>query len=195
VGTIRRYTSRVVAEGAAEALRAAGIIATVVGDADALAHIGFGKGFGDFAVVIREESRKAEAARILAELEAEPPAAEAGWEESAAAPDLSRLDPSLEIPCVHCGYDLRSLPRSDAGEVDCPECGGRVDLMEAIVARHGPEGLSACYAEEADPIPDEVVDAAVLDCRGCQYSLAGLPQVGNCPECGLEYSKRRLLRG
>lgn len=176
-------------------LRAAGILSTVVGETDALSDLGIGRGYaqGRFVVLLDDATRYEEAGRLLADLDAHPARADPGWEEDASTPDLSRLDPDLPIPCPFCTYDLRGQTRT-AGRVTCPECGREVNALEAILERHGPEALEGCYPAPADPLPDAVVDALPLFCRRCRYPLAGLPRESHCPECGLPYSKRRMLR-
>lgn len=193
--TIRRYTSHIAAQEAALALRCSGIIAAVVSDSDAIARIVGGAGVGAHAVVIEDASARVRARGVLAELEAHPVRADPEWEDTAAAPDLSLLDPSLPVPCPLCSYDLRALGGALGGEVICPECGGRVDFVRAILERHGPEALARCYPEPEDMISEEVVRSAALVCRRCQYPLGGLPAESHCPECGLAYSKRAMLRG
>lgn len=190
----RRYPTQLGAQEAVHALREAGMQATVVGESDALGGMGIGSGYaiGRFVVLLDDESRRAEAARVLDELESVPALADPGWED-AAAPDLSRLEPELVIPCPGCGHDLRGQERGRAGEALCPECGATVSVLEAVLARHGPEALERCYPEPPEPVGDAVVDAALVHCRRCRYPLAGLPRESHCPECGLPYSKRRIL--
>jgi hypothetical protein len=194
--SLRRYPTQLAAHEAVQALRAAGILATVVGETDALSDLGVGSGYalGRFLVLLDDTARYEEAGRLLDELDAHPAHADPGWEEDASAPDLSRLDPGLSIPCPLCMYDLRAQARTPAGQATCPECGGVVSVLEAVLGSHGPEALGPCYPEPVDPLPDAVVDASVLFCRRCRYPLAGLPRESHCPECGLPYSKRAMLR-
>lgn len=195
MGTVRRYMSHIAAQEAALALRSGGILAAVVSDTDALGSSGGCSGAGPHAVVINNPSEHGRAQGILADLDAHPVSADPEWEDAAAEPDLSVLDPALPVPCPFCSYDLRAAPRPDGGEVTCPECGGRVDFVQAVLDRHGPEALARCYPAPEDTISDEVVHAAALLCTRCQYPLTGLPPESHCPECGLGYSKRGMLRG
>jgi hypothetical protein len=194
MGTVRRYPSHIAAQDAAVALRAAGIMATVVSDADVFGHASLSSGFGPHAVVIDESASHGQAKKILAELDANPISADPAWEESASAPDLSRLDPALPIPCPFCQYDLRGAPRDAAGLATCPECAQSVDILGAVIGHHGPEALAPCYPEPESAITDDILAAAALLCRRCNYSLAGLPVESHCPECGQPYSKRRMFR-
>lgn len=191
MGTVRRYRSHIAAQDAAEALRAAGIVSAVVSDSDALGGMASVSGLGAYAVVIEDPSRDREARRVLAELDAHPIAADPGWEDAADTPDLSLLHPALLIPCPSCGVPL---PR-DAAITACPACGAHVDPVAIALELHGPEALGDCYPDPNDQTTDEVLIASGVRCPGCRYSLAGLPLIALCPECGLPYSKRRILRG
>jgi hypothetical protein len=200
MGTLHRFTTHLAAQGAVKALRAAGFKATVVGD---LTVLGSGSTVNRaplYDVVIDDTADHEAAGRVIEDFDANPMTADPGWEDTAAAPDLSRLDPTLEIPCPICSFDLRALAPPSGGDVTCPGCGGSVDLIRLILARHGPEALASCFPEPEDAIAaaltgsDAAVDAAPLCCSRCGYSLSGLPQVSHCPECGLAYSKRRMLR-
>ena len=188
MGTVRRYMSRIAAQDAAEALRSAGIIATVVSDLDVLGSMPQ-SGDGSHAVEIQDPADHDRARQVLETLDDQPITAEAGWEDSAATPDLAALAPGLAIPCPSCSAELARDASLDA----CPACGAPVDPTAIVLAMHGPEALSACYPEP-DPLPDAAVDLAAFECARCRYSLRGLPQVSHCPECGLPYSKRRMMR-
>lgn len=215
--TIARYFSPVDAEHAAMHLRAHGIAAAVVGAGDPVANvISIAGVMGQFGVAVIRSADVDDATRLLTDFASEHAAhaPEPGWED-AAEPDLTKLDPALPIDCPACSRDLRpTIARmpAGAGTITCPDCAERVDLAARVVALHGPEALAACYPDESDPYesddesdlpgdaelePDAVarIDAAlVCPTHGCRYPLAGLPDLGACPECGRGYDKRELRR-
>ncbi len=95
--------------------------------------------------------------------------------ESQAAPDLSTLNPALAPQCPACD---RILPL-DASVSACPHCNEPVDIVDLIIAAHGPEAFA--------PAPDPVTRHA---CARCGYPRRGLPDPEVCPECGTRFPAR-----
>lgn len=92
--------------------------------------------------------------------------------ESQAAPDLSTLNPALAPPCPSCNRILAL----DASLSACPHCHQPVDIIDLIVAAHGPEAFAG--------VPDPVTRHA---CARCGYPRRGLPHPEVCPECGTPF--------
>ncbi len=182
---VRSYTTLLEARRAADHLLANGIIARVSEGRDLLTYQR-----NEHFVIIPEASELDRAKALLVELEASPETLDPEWE-STTEPDLSLLDPAIKVNCPNCRYSLRGLPQHSK----CPECGTPFDLVEVLIAQHGPEVLADCYPEVGPEISQELIDTAAISCPGCGYSLQGLPESGTCPECGSEYSKREILRG
>ena len=183
---IRTYPSLLQAQQAADFLRANGIIATVLGGTDAFAAIGLTSLGGRFIVSIAAALERDRARGLLDEFDAGSSEQDL---ETEAVPDLSLLDPRTPAPCPSCSVQLPL----DASVSLCPACKAAVNVVEVLLKRYGPELLSDCYPQGGQDFPDDVIDAALLACGGCEYPLQGLPAIGACPECGREYSKRDML--
>ncbi len=141
-----------------------------------------------FEVLIYSRDEAEEA--TLAIQEAEQEVAEGGWDDPG-QPDLSRLDPSMQPNCPGCD---RLLPlRVNLGK--CPSCGLAVDVVEELVARHGPEALAECYGGPGVLVDDETLQMAAVPCPVCEYALTGLAARGRCPECGQSYDKAGIIQG
>lgn len=145
----------------------------------------------DRAAVLVEAVELATARRLVSEM----PREQAGPQPE--APDLSRLDPWLAPPCPACGA---SLPL-DASVERCAACAEPIDVAELIALRHGPESLEVCYGEgcahpegERSELDGAQLERLALTCPRCRYALSGLRTLGNCPECGLGFDKRELVR-
>lgn len=186
---VARYPNPLLAEAAAEFLRQSSIAARSTGRLGGDGITGTtGGGVFEVAVLVREQAGRAR--ELLAEFNASGPQLDPDWEQ-VSAPDLSRLEDRHRPVCPACGEPLKT----DATVMRCPRCGGAANLVELIVAQHGPEALEPCYTIEAQELPDDLVEGAPLACPGCQYPLGGLPPEGVCPECGTPYNKQNLLRG
>lgn len=90
-------------------------------------------------------------------------------------PDLSTLDPSLLPSCPACA----ALLPPDASLSTCPSCAAPVDVVELIIAAHGPEA----FAKAPDPVTR-------FCCGRCGYPRRGLPDPEICPECGTPFDPR-----
>ena len=141
----------------------------------------------DRAAVLVEVAKLALAERLVTEMPRDPaPEPE--------TPDLSRLDRALAPDCPACGAELAL----DASVDRCHVCAGPVDVAELIALRHGPECLETCYTEHAPGSRTELardqLERLALTCPRCRYSLSGLPMLANCPECGIGFDKRELVK-
>lgn len=184
----RAFTSLILARQAASYLVNNGIPATILGEQDAFGGGGaYGSG-GQYTVVV-EDAYKDAAKDMLNHMDQIPVEKDPDWE-SQIRPDLSMLDAATTAPCPSCSEDLPL----DASVTKCPRCAAPVDVVEVLVARHGPEVLDACFPDLQEDIPADVLDASLIDCPGCGYSLTGLAHRGQCPECGADYSKQDILR-
>lgn len=187
---VRRYTSPLHAEQAAQWLRDHGVPAKVVSSTS-----GLPSGFFEhrpYVLMIQVREQMDEAERLLHELDETPATLDAGWEADA-LPDLSRLEGTgVDAPCPHCDV---ALPL-DAALASCPSCGAPVDVAEIIADRHGPEALEKCYdavdVTHAEATVDPVAFAA--PCPSCGALLAGQPVRGRCESCGGLYDKDEIIR-
>lgn len=190
---IRVYESFLIAQFAAEYLRAHGVAAMALESSLVNEVLSFSRKPHNARIFIAKGVDPVEASRLLDEFDANPPQMEEGWEDQETEPDLSRLDLSklpgkVKPMCPRCGYALAGL--GDEGE--CPECGAAFDLVSLIVHAFGPEVLEDCYGpgERPDLAHAELVP---VSCARCGVSLVGQPQAGACPHCGEGYDKRELL--
>ncbi len=87
-------------------------------------------------------------------------------------PDLADLDPSFRPRCPDCDVVLPPIATMEA----CPSCDAPVNIIDLIVAQHGPEAFAAP--------PDPVTRHA---CARCGYPRRGLPDPEICPECGTPF--------
>lgn len=142
------------------------------------------------------------AAALLNEFDATPDPPDSEWADES-EPDLTRLPPSLTVPCETCKYNLRSLIRSTSkspstAPIRCPECGTSNLPLERVLARHGPEALLDCYQDDEPEDPDWTEDAVIrrlhLPCPHCRCPLHALDLEGHCPACAQPYNKRAIVR-
>lgn len=138
---VRRYQRSLDAIAAVHYLRAHGIPATHITRADEGAAFPPIDRNGRNEVIVSDEQTRRAAEPLLDEMESEPARFDPGWEAASDRPDLTRLDPSITIPCPWCESDL---PR-DASITDCPHCNEPVDILDLLVHRHGPDILAPCY--------------------------------------------------
>lgn len=196
---VARYQDHLLAQEAATYLRSQQIAAGVTG--------GLLSGHGPFAgavkgqylVMVGERVNLARAKALVRALDLARIELSPEWEDEA-EPDLSLLDPKLVPPCPACGGVI-----SVVGE-RCTCCGAEVDLVELVVAEHGPEALADCYPDPSEvwanlseseqaalDLPLELTtedwQALEMPCSRCGYALGGLPGRGTCPECGQAYDK------
>lgn len=177
---LRRFASRIQAEHAAMFLRRNHINAIVVGDFVQSVWGVLTPKMLQVELMLLDPDRREEAERLLDEFDQNPIELEPGWEEES-QPELTGLDLSrFDLSCPGCGEDLSDL---DAVGL-CPNCSGEYDLLELIVARHGPEALEALYAQ-----------APTLQwvrrhrCKECGHDITALPTRGRCPSCGKLFDK------
>jgi predicted RNA-binding Zn-ribbon protein involved in translation (DUF1610 family) len=85
-------------------------------------------------------------------------------------PSLAEYLADRDIPCAHCGYNLRGLTSHT-----CPECGGEIPDVVIADERPGTERLVE-YLRHHDVI-----------CKHCHYNMRGL-NTNRCPECGATYT-------
>jgi len=180
---IRRYSNALEAEAAAGYLRENGIAASVVGGH---VHGVFGLSslrFAQLELVILDAAQQSSAEELLAQFEREGPELAPEWEREA-EPDLSRIDTErVPITCAACGCPLRIGGRAEEA---CPECGAVNDVVDRIIAAHGPEGLAAALGAGEGA---ESGSTRRVPCPECGYPLEGPETRGRCPECGGLYDK------
>lgn len=172
-------------------LRNHGILARVLGHLDPLAGISpYRCEITPYSVVIADKNDEVDTYAILETLTGVRDDDDGTWEEQA-QPDLSRLDPALAPACPGCGQLLALTQTAD----HCPRCACAVDLVELVVASHGPDVLARCYAcgDPSDDLPAILLDQAPVSCPKCRYGLRGLDPVGACPACGEPYDKAALI--
>lgn len=145
---------------------------------------------GIYEVFIAERKLEPDATRLLQQMADQPASYDPDWELTVQVPDLSRLNDSVAQACPSC---TKTLPMDPLLE-RCPSCDAEVDVVELIVARHGPEMLASCYPEPEFPVADDVLFWAPVPCPKCAYQLAGLDIEGACPECGKAYNKQLIFR-
>ena len=183
---VYNHASALVAQAARDHLLAHGILSAVMGRTE-----GWLAAVQSYDVMLCFSKQAARAQELLADDAWLPQASEeAAGQADEAIPDLSGLDPSLAAACPGCGM---LLPLDESCQV-CPACGHRVDVAELIVQTHGPEALEACYGRAEQLLSNEQMNRLILLCPGCQHSLEGLPRVGLCVACGLEYDKDQIVR-
>ena len=95
-----------------------------------------------------------------------------------------------ERPCPVCAYNLRGLPIGTT----CPECGAAPqpdpvldDPPETMIDPRflgNPDGADPGSASEG-------AGGGGRRCDACGYDLQGLPTVGRCPECGIDFDAGR----
>jgi hypothetical protein len=184
--TLRVFSSPVLAESAARFLRASGIDARVssrLGPAGIFGALGH----GEYVVNLLDASQRERAEDLLLTFVAHPP--EIDPADLDPLPDFSRLDPRYRPTCPRCAVVLTpSLALRN-----CPGCLTPVDPEELIVQQHGPEAMAACYPDEPEALPRELLASVALSCPECRYSLESLSDSGVCPECGTPYSKAELV--
>lgn len=139
----------------------------------------------DRAAVLVEAGSLDLAQRLVSEMRLDP------LEVDHERPDLSVLDAGLAPPCPGCGERLAMDAQTEA----CPACAEPVDVAELIALRHGPECLEVCYgAPDRVDLTREQLERLALACPRCRYALSGLPMLANCPECGIGFDKRELVK-
>ncbi len=147
-------------------------------------------GRGQYELVIATKRAEPQARAILDELERNPPTLQDDWEHDT-QPDLTKLDPDLLPPCPTCNRP--TSPTRPLGP--CPNCGLPHNLIDLIIAAHGPEALEPCYHPKhpLDDFSDDEINAIELDCPSCEYPLEGLGITGVCPECASPFNKRAMF--
>ena len=189
--TVLRCTSLIEAETHAMELRTHGILARVLGHLDPLSGVSPFRGeAAQYCVVIADQGDESDAMAILETVTAANDH-DSAWEDQA-QPDLSLLDPALAPACPGCGQLLVLALASDR----CPRCAHAIDLVELVVAAHGPDALAGCYAcsDPGNDLPEILLDQAPVQCPGCGHGLRGLKAAGACPACGAAYDKAALIR-
>lgn len=117
-----------------------------------------------------------------------------------AEPDLSLLKEDLKLSCPACGSKFsaqagaveRGVGAADDQMGACPACKQPLDIAQLVAEQHGPDALMDCYPGPSDE--DLLKHAGTIPCPACGYSLDGLAQSGNCPECGTPYDKAAIVR-
>ncbi|MDX2115581.1 MAG: hypothetical protein SFZ24_08175 [Planctomycetota bacterium] len=186
---VARYSSDVIAEAAAAFLRANGISARVVGQMlpeTVVRLTGGGLSTRALDVMIASRDLKEQALALLQQFDETPVELDVNWEEHT-KPDLSRLPEGVEVACPRCGESLAVCPPAET----CPGCGGAVDVVELLIATHGPDVLAACFdSEEGDGNaagPGALSASAVRRCRACRGVFESESARGRCPLCGSLY--------
>ena len=186
---VARYASPLLAEAAAEFLRQSSIAARSMGRLGGDGIMGTtGGGVFEVAVLVNEQASPAR--ELLQRFNESKPELDPDWEQTT-EPDLTKLDPRHRPVCPTCGRLIAVRPDLSA----CPSCSAPADLLELIVEQHGPDALAPCYTDQAQDLPDDLIESAPLSCPTCHCPLDGLEPEGICPECGAAYSKPDLLRG
>ncbi|MEM1422707.1 MAG: hypothetical protein AAGH64_01765 [Planctomycetota bacterium] len=138
---VARYTSMVLAEQAAMRLRDEGIDARVVGHMVRDFYISLDRRPYEVMIADKGEADRAKAIVASMHLDDTPPPV---IEEGAWRPDVSGLDPrAYPVACPACA---QRLPL-DSTLASCPSCGERVDVVEMIAERYGPEAFDSIERE------------------------------------------------
>jgi hypothetical protein len=189
VRPIRSFSSAALADAAARFLRAHGVHVRTSGRIGGSGILG-AVGHGEYELMLLDESQFDVVERLLSGWNAGEERIDDVDLEAQARPDLSRLSPRHRPRCPGCGV----LLHGSYAVLSCAGCGHHVEIERLIVDQHGPEALVACYPEEPEQLPAELIRSAKLDCPVCQYPLDALANDGTCPECGTGYSKTELLQ-
>lgn len=176
--TLRRYRDGVQAACAAEALRAAGIPAEIIGENSFYVLPVAAYGFASLHLVIPSDSLRARAEEILATL-----TDESHPLESLPEPDLSRLAPNHRVvPCPACAKPLAINPALHR----CASCASPIDPVALIADTFGPEALAPCYLD---------ADAPAGACPSCAAPIPANTRAGRCPTCGALFEQLAPPRG
>ncbi len=147
---------------------------------------------GEIEVLIADKRERELATALLEELtlpgDGEAEATDEDWEP--ASPDLSLLDAALAPICPSC----KTVQPLDAAVSACAACRAELDVIELLIAKHGPDVLEPCYPDEPLDLEEHVLIAAPVPCDRCDYTFGSLPVQGLCPECGEPYDKQAYVR-